>query len=63
MHEALALAAGELVREADHLVAPQADLLEQRGDLASISDFEPRAKFCSGSPTMSRARMRGLSDE
>ena len=40
-HEALALAAGELVRKADHLVAAQADLFEQRGDLGL--DFGFRA--------------------
>ena len=55
--DALALAAGELVRVVLHLVGPQPDLLEQFGDarLLLARRRERRAR-CSGSPTMSPAR-------
>ena len=62
--DALALSAGELVRIVAHLLRPQPDALEQLRD-ALAARSAPSATPCtrSGSPTMSPARMRGLSDE
>ena len=62
--EALALAAGELVRVLDHLVGAQADLVEQRRDpLVDLALPARDSKLRIGSATMSPARMRGLSDD
>ena len=62
--DALALAARELVRVVGHLRRPQADAREQRRDLlrALLARWRCRARS-SGSPTISPAVMRGLSEE
>ena len=60
--DALALAAGELVRERGHVLRSQADALEQIGDAFLRSALLPTWWMISGSPTMSPADMRGFSD-
>ena len=62
--QALPLAAREFVRIARHADRPQADAVEQ-SDGTRVADVAAEAvsKLRIGSPTMSAARMRGLSDE
>ena len=62
--DALALAARELVRVVGHLRGPQADAGEQGRDLlAPLLAAVGTPCTRSGSPTMSPAVMRGLSEE
>ena len=59
--DALALAAGELVRVVAPSAPAQADALEQRGDaLAALLAARRCRARCSGSPTISPADMRGI---
>ena len=61
--DALALPAGEFVRIAVERLGPQPDLAEQRLDaLVERAARRRRRNSSSGSATMSRTAMRGLSD-
>ena len=61
--QALALSAGKLVRVLAHLIGPQADAREQPRHALGALCRPTRCRSCaSGSPTISPALMRGLSD-